>query len=72
MDEGPSEADIERFGDATQKCPECGTQLYDDVDVCWKCGHALASRREHTPMSMIVVLAVVGLLLIAILFWRAI
>jgi len=39
--DGPSEEDIERFGDVTVKCPECGTELFDDVAVCWKCGRAL-------------------------------
>jgi len=42
-DEGPSEADIERFGDVTQTCPACSAELYDDAEMCWKCGHAFAS-----------------------------
>ena len=37
-DEGPSAADVARFGDVTVKCPECGTELHDDVALCWKCG----------------------------------
>ncbi len=43
IDEGPSEEDIERFGDVTQRCPKCGTELYDDVMSCWSCGHDLAA-----------------------------
>lgn len=45
-DDGPSDDDIERFSDVTQKCPSCGTTLYDDVEVCWNCGHALGSERR--------------------------
>ena len=64
LDEGPSEEDMERFGGATRTCPECRTELYDDADVCWKCGHALMSRtREHKPWAIVVAgLIVVGLL----------
>src|SRR5688572_22974846 len=36
--DGPSKEDIERFGDVTVKCPECGTELFDDVALCWNCG----------------------------------
>jgi uncharacterized paraquat-inducible protein A len=49
LDEGPSQDDIDRFDDVTTTCKNCGTQLYDDVDVCWNCGHALAGS-DHTSM----------------------
>ena len=54
--EGPSEADIERFGDAIQKCPECKSELYDDAEVCWKCGHAMmaADRTKPVPKWMVI------------------
>jgi hypothetical protein len=42
-DDGPQAADIARFGDVTIKCPECGTELFDDVALCWKCGRAVGS-----------------------------
>jgi hypothetical protein len=48
--EGPSEADIARFGDVTQNCPECKSELYDDAEVCWKCGHALMGSGQATPV----------------------
>jgi uncharacterized protein (DUF983 family) len=70
IDEGPSEADLDKFSDVTQKCPECGTELYDDVELCWNCGHALLSRPEKSPASMIVVLVVVMLVLIVLVFWK--
>jgi hypothetical protein len=68
-DEGPSQADVERFGDVTTKCPECGTELYDEAAVCWKCGHAIGDP-AFKPMSRwtivaigLVVLAAIGLIL---------
>ncbi len=45
-DDGPTEADIEAFDDVTRTCPACGTSLYDDVAICYKCGHALSAREE--------------------------
>ena len=57
------------FGDVTQKCPQCGAELYDDVELCWKCGHNLLSRPEKSPQSMIVVLIVAVLVIIALVFW---
>src|SRR5690606_8422440 len=46
IDEGPSEEDIARFGDVTVRCRECGTELYDDVAVCWNCGRAVGGSDE--------------------------
>lgn len=42
-DEYPSDEDIERFSGVTAPCPGCGTLLYDDVEICWNCGHDVAS-----------------------------
>jgi hypothetical protein len=41
-DDDPSEADVERFGGVTRRCPECGKEVYDDAAVCYHCGHAFA------------------------------
>jgi uncharacterized protein (DUF983 family) len=56
LDEGPSPDDIERFGDVTVTCPECGTAMFDDVAICWKCGHAVGvnARREGGPPVWVV------------------
>jgi hypothetical protein len=59
--EGPSEADLERFGDVTVTCPECGTELFDDVALCWKCGRAVgsgAAGEGKTPKWAVVVAAI--------------
>ena len=44
IDEGPSPEDLERFGgdgDDTGYCPQCGEEVWDQVDVCPQCGHAM-------------------------------
>ncbi len=64
-DELPSAEDVERFGDVTQTCPECGAELYDDVTMCYACGSAVgpgARRQGRVPWW---VLVVVGLLVLA-------
>ncbi len=40
-DEGPSEADIARFGSETVACPDCGASVYEDSPLCQACGHAM-------------------------------
>jgi uncharacterized protein (DUF983 family) len=67
IDEGPDESDLERFGGVTQSCPKCRAELYDDAEVCWKCGHALHAR-ANTPPPWVVIIAVVLLLIIALGF----
>lgn len=71
FDEFPSDEDIERFGGVTFNCPECGTELYDDTELCWKCGHAIGAKAhagEGIPKWVIVVAVLVaaGLGLLAI------
>lgn len=69
LDEDPSDEDLERFGGVTVSCPKCGSELYDDASLCWKCGHALANPvRTRPPVWMIIVatLALLGLLYILV------
>lgn len=69
-DDGPSEADLERFSDVTQTCPKCGTTLYDDVDVCWQCGAALMGEKVGLPRWVWVVGAVMLVGLVVGVLWR--
>lgn len=75
-DDGPSAADLERFGDVTRPCPNCGKSVYDDAEQCYHCGHALGAMDEsaRVPAKRLVlvallVLALVGGLLIGVLRW---
>lgn len=67
--EGPSAADIERFGDVTVKCPECGTELFDDVALCWKCGRAVGSGVGREGKTSRWTIAVVVVLIAAFLLF---
>ena len=67
--EGPSQADLERFSGVTRPCPQCGAELYDDVELCWKCGHALQEAPGKAPWWIIAV-AIVMVVGIVIFFLR--
>lgn len=65
LDEEPSDADVIRFdGDAT-RCRRCKTLLYDDLDMCPRCGEDVATGKSRTmPWWMILAL---GLVIVAFL-----
>ena len=54
-DEGPSEDDIERFGDdspvADARCPDCGASVWSEADVCPKCFSYLAGSAPAAPQG---------------------
>ena len=60
--EGPSRADLERFGDEFRTCPECGADVYDQAELCPKCGHAFGQQRHSAPVW---VYLTVGFVLVA-------
>lgn len=65
--EGPSAEDVARFSDVTVKCEGCGTELFDDVRECWKCGRAVGGRGSHeSGLPTWAVLTVVGLLILIV------
>jgi uncharacterized Fe-S cluster protein YjdI len=71
-DDGPSPEDIERFGGATRRCPECRKDVFDDTAVCYHCGHAFegesagAAGRPKPWMIATVVVLVLGFLYAAL------
>lgn len=67
LDDGPSTDDIDRFSGVTTSCPSCGTEIRDDVDLCWKCGHAISDPTDQRSPVWIVV--AIALVLGAMLFW---
>ena len=36
--EGPSAADLDRFGDELVTCVHCGSRIYDQSELCPRCG----------------------------------
>jgi hypothetical protein len=55
----PLREDIERFGDVTMKCHECGAELFDDVDMCYNCGAAVGVGATESKLPLWVVVTVV-------------
>lgn len=66
--EGPSAEDLHRFGDEMTVCPSCGSEIYDQAELCHVCGHAIERGGGGPPAWVVVaaVLVIIGLLLIAI------
>ncbi|MCA9287656.1 MAG: hypothetical protein KDA05_03675 [Phycisphaerales bacterium] len=57
--DGPSREDLEKFGDEFVTCPECGSLVYDQAEVCQSCGRALEAEEQGIPMWAIVAGALV-------------
>lgn len=72
--EGPSDDDIERFGDdAEDRCPSCGASVYHDLTACPRCGADLdapqspAGRLPAWVATAAVALVILGLLAVTLL-----
>lgn len=63
-DEGPTQADIEKFGGDSRPCPHCGAMVYDDAEWCHKCGQVLGDGVEKPVSKRWVIVAVVLLVLV--------
>lgn len=67
IDEGPSEDDLQRFGDDSGYCPRCGEQIWDNAEVCPACGDMVGGKvssrnpiqRERRKQMFIVVAVIV-------------
>lgn len=64
--EGPSDEDLERFGDEFVTCPHCGSLVYDQAELCQACGMAVSDAPKRTPAWIIVAAA---LALVAFVLW---
>lgn len=66
--DGPSAADLDRFGDELTHCPSCRRAIYDQMAICPHCGHAL--EEESSSISLWVVgwvIVLIVLLLVVVL-----
>lgn len=77
-DEGPSDADLRRFGENGQAwCPECGEEVFDDADLCTACGAWITGSALRRPRavqelhhrSRIVVIVLVLIAFLSGLLW---
>ena len=55
--EGPSAADLDRFGDEQVACWNCGADYYDQLDACPHCNAAVRRPGSSMPTWMWVVAA---------------
>ena len=66
--EGPSEADLERFGAEYVTCPHCGEEVYDQAEVCEHCLMALHVKPKSKGVWVTIgAIALVALFLMIIL-----
>lgn len=64
--EGPSAQDLDRFGSEMDTCPNCGSSIYDQAEMCPKCGWYLG----ETPKSMPVWIVLIACgLIVLMLLW---
>lgn len=73
-DEGPTEADLERFSRDTGYCPDCGAEVFDQADICPACYAYLGGDVARRPpfqqwyrrrwTAMVIVAILVAFLLI--------
>ena len=78
VDELPSAADIERFGDdgdQTGWCPECGASVWDEAESCPSCGAWIGGRVLRRPPAatafhrrMMVVITIAILIVFFVVF----
>ncbi len=76
-DEDPSSEDLERFGGETAFCPACGAQMWDQAEICPRCGAWTAGPGHRTPLEagrrrrviVVVSLLAAAALLLALLRW---
>lgn len=66
--DGPSAEDLERFGSETDACPECGSEVYDQAELCHVCGHAIERGPGSIPtwVGVAAAVGVLGLLLVVL------
>ncbi|MEM9064995.1 MAG: hypothetical protein AAGB51_05840 [Planctomycetota bacterium] len=67
--EGPSAADLDRFGGETVTCPVCNQETYDQAELCHICGAALvvgSSAPKATFWTVLVGVVIFGLIAILV------
>ena len=71
--EGPSAADLDRFGGETHTCPDCRAEVYDGASICPHCGGFLddatlgAGRAKRALFTVGLILAGVAFVLVFVL-----
>ncbi len=77
-DDGPSDADLDRFGDDDRNegwCPDCGATCWDAAEFCPDCGNHIGGRvlgkpkvEQDLQKRFIVVVVVLVLIAFSLVF----
>lgn len=70
IDEDPSEDDLgnEEVAD-TRRCPHCKAEIYEDLDICPRCGTAIYQPAPVKWAARIILLLLIGLVIAALVAW---
>jgi hypothetical protein len=52
--EGPSGADLDRFGDELTPCRHCGKHIYDQSEICPHCGGYITEPDHHVSFWVLI------------------
>lgn len=52
-DEDPSDEDVDRFGDDTGWCPDCGREVWDEAWQCPHCGAVIEGRIRRDRLDAV-------------------
>ncbi|MCA9304571.1 MAG: hypothetical protein KC996_10660 [Phycisphaerales bacterium] len=66
--EGPSAADLDRFGDELTSCPSCRKPLYDQAPICPHCGHLMEEPVRTVSLWVVGVIVLMVVLLLVVVF----
>jgi RNA polymerase subunit RPABC4/transcription elongation factor Spt4 len=66
--EGPSAADLDRFGDELSVCPSCKKALYDQSPLCPHCGHLMEEPSRTLSLWVVLVVVLMTALLLLVIF----
>jgi predicted amidophosphoribosyltransferase len=73
--EGPSDDDLNRFGNEGSQsgwCPDCDAEVYDEAEFCQECGNQISGRVLRRPRAATVfrkrMIILVTLVVIAVFF----
>lgn len=66
--DGPTESDLERFGGEFKTCPECGSEAYDQAELCPSCGHAFDGEDKTSSVPVWAMVIAAGLVVLLLLF----
>jgi len=66
--EGPSDADLDRFGGDSAHCSNCGEEIWHDTPICPNCRTIVEERLDSSKKPWVVAVGVVALIAFVLVF----